>query len=388
MTINILAYPEEESKRLEKVVLALPIDADGPMVDGKPERLPKQISRHLLPDRADKDSREVLDNAISDFLEDLGTTSRRKSSITSPPLSRHSSTSQSRPRTVPVEIHQAKTSPKSSKSQPVERERPIERERKPYSGAPSDSSTEETVKIERDRQPYTAQPGSGKVYSDKSNLNSHSTSSQGRETSSSRTREQPEIREREPRHHRTQSTTSSSYVPPPRAGGSKRRTSSPPIKSFSHSTPDIENSKYGPPPSSSSSSFTSQGQPQGQSTFNPGSYGSGSGTSSTYIPPPPPPIDIRGSSTSSHRLSRDERQYSRRPEDLTGEFNSPRDAERWDRYQETAAVGRDTDHGNRASVSVDPLNTAATRGAPSEDWYRDSREKRAGAGYYGTRGGY
>jgi hypothetical protein len=393
MTINILAYPEEESKRLEKVVLALPIDADGPMVDGKPERLPKQISRHLLPDRADKESRKVLDDAIADFLEDLGTTSRRKSSITSPPLSRHSSTSQSRPRVVPVEIHQAKTSPKSSKSQPIERERerPIERERKPYSGAPSDSSTEETIKIERDRQPYTAQPGNGKVHSDKSNLSAPSTSSQGRETSSSRTREQPEIREREPRHHRTSSTTSSSYVPTPRAGGSKRRTSSPPIKSFSHSTPaDIENSKYGPP-SSSSSSFTSQGQPQSQSTFNPGSYGSGSATSSTYIPPPPPPMDIRGSSssTSSHRLSRDERQYSRRPEDLTGEFNSPRDAERWDRYQETAAASsRDTDYGNRASVSVDPLETAASRGAPSEEWYRDSREKRGGAGYYGTRGGY
>lgn len=135
----------------------------------------------------------------------------------------------------------------------------------------------------------------------------------------------------------------------------------------------------------------SQGQPQSQSTFNPGSHGSGSATSSTYIPPPPPPMDIRGSSssTSSHRLSRDERQYSRRPEDLTGEFNSPRDAERWDRYQETAAASsRDTDYGNRASVSVDPLEPSASRGAPSEEWYRDSREKRGGAGYYGTRGGY
>ncbi|TVY73342.1 hypothetical protein LSUE1_G008512, partial [Lachnellula suecica] len=165
MTINILAYPEEESRRLEKVVLALPIDADGEMVDGKPERLPKQISRHLLPDRADKESRKVLDNAIADFLEDLGTTQRRKGSLTSPSLSRHSSSSQSRTRTVPVEIHQAKTSPKSSKAQP------IERERKPYGGAPSDSSTEETIKIERDRQPYAAQPGNGKVYTDKSSLN-------------------------------------------------------------------------------------------------------------------------------------------------------------------------------------------------------------------------
>jgi len=43
----ILAYPEEEWRRLEKVVTAMPIDADGDLVDGKPERLPKQIVSSL-----------------------------------------------------------------------------------------------------------------------------------------------------------------------------------------------------------------------------------------------------------------------------------------------------------------------------------------------------
>jgi hypothetical protein len=43
MTLFILAHPEEEWKRLEKVVMAMPINADGDLVDGKPERLPKQI---------------------------------------------------------------------------------------------------------------------------------------------------------------------------------------------------------------------------------------------------------------------------------------------------------------------------------------------------------
>ena len=43
MTLFILAYPEEEWRRLEKVVMSMPIDADGDLVDGKPERLPKQI---------------------------------------------------------------------------------------------------------------------------------------------------------------------------------------------------------------------------------------------------------------------------------------------------------------------------------------------------------
>lgn len=45
MTIWILAYPDQEAKRLEKVVVSMPIDADGETVDRKPERLPKVCSR-------------------------------------------------------------------------------------------------------------------------------------------------------------------------------------------------------------------------------------------------------------------------------------------------------------------------------------------------------
>jgi hypothetical protein len=41
MTTWILAYPDQEASRLEKVVVSMPIDADGETVDGKPERLPK-----------------------------------------------------------------------------------------------------------------------------------------------------------------------------------------------------------------------------------------------------------------------------------------------------------------------------------------------------------
>lgn len=46
MTKWILAYPEQEAVRLEKVVCSLPIDADGQTVDGKPERLPKVYSNY------------------------------------------------------------------------------------------------------------------------------------------------------------------------------------------------------------------------------------------------------------------------------------------------------------------------------------------------------
>jgi hypothetical protein len=42
MTSFILAYPEEW-ERLEKVVMFMPIDVDGDLVDGKPEHLIKQI---------------------------------------------------------------------------------------------------------------------------------------------------------------------------------------------------------------------------------------------------------------------------------------------------------------------------------------------------------
>lgn len=353
MTLFILAYPEEESRRLGKVVLAMPIDADGDLVDGKPERLPKQISRHLFPEREDKASKKLLETAILHFLDDLGSTSRRKGSLTSPSISRRSSTSQSRRH--PVEIHQIRTSPTSSKAQPVERER------KPYAGAPPNSessSNEESIKIERDRQPYTAQPGSGKVYTENSSLNIPTRPGRANSTSSRTSiREQPD--EREPRHVRTQSTTSQTYVPGPRPAG--RRTSSPPLKSFSHSTPgDIHaGGKYGPDPSSSSSSFTNQSQ-----GFNPGSYGS-----NTSFPPPPgpPPIDIR----ERDRRSRDDRQYRRGTDEeirFNPEVNSPRDAEKWDRYQEGVDADRYERPYERGSVSMAPRDV---RGAPVEDWYRE-----------------
>jgi hypothetical protein len=68
ITIHILAYPEEESERLQKVVLARPVNADGEVVDGKPERLPKQLSRYLFPQQEDRKYKERLDNAITGIL--------------------------------------------------------------------------------------------------------------------------------------------------------------------------------------------------------------------------------------------------------------------------------------------------------------------------------
>ncbi|KAG0646283.1 hypothetical protein D0Z07_8325 [Hyphodiscus hymeniophilus] len=364
MTIHIMAYPDEESKRLEKVVLAMPIDADGEMVDGKPERLPKQISRHLLPGKEDRKSRKLLNNAIQDFLEDLGKSSTRNAPIASPPLSRHSSTSQSRSH--PVEIHQRKTSPTDSKAQP------LERERNPYAGPPSaseSSSNEEPVKIERDRQPYTAQPGNGKIYTEGSNLTAPKLN-RANSISTSRTRDTEPVETRESRHHRTRSNASqSSYAPPPRGG---RRPGSPPLKKHSDSTPidlDISGgSKYGPGPSSTTSGFPI---PSHSSSF----------------PPPPPPIDIRDN----RERRRDDRQYRRGADDeprFTGDFNSPKDAERWDRYQEAQSrdIERpDRSYEGRGSLPIDPRDTRepreSSRGAAYEDWYREKPREPKGPGY-------
>jgi hypothetical protein len=358
MTLHILAYPDEEWSRLEKVVLKLPIDADGDLVDGKPERLPKQISRHLLPEREDRKSRMLISEAIETFLDNLGSATRRKGSLTNQTNARHSSTSQTRSR--PVEIHQARTSPATAKVQPVE----IERERKPYAGTPIPEvpgNEENGPKIERERQPYTAQPGTGKVYTENVNTNIPNRVSRANSTSSRPSaREQPDraTANFEPRH-RTHSISNAgqSFNPSSRSRG--RRTSSPPMKSFRNTAPEDINltSKYGANPSSSTSSFT------------PGSYES---TKSFPPPPPgpPPPIDIRGSDRDSNRRSRDERQYRRNIDDdvrFAGEMNSPRDAERLDRYQEALETER-LDRGyDRGSVSIDPRDN---RGAPLEEWYR------------------
>lgn len=66
----IQAFPDEEAKRLDKVVSALPIEADS-LLDGKPERLPKQISRYLLPKEAVRKAKRLVEDAIQDFKEDL-----------------------------------------------------------------------------------------------------------------------------------------------------------------------------------------------------------------------------------------------------------------------------------------------------------------------------
>jgi len=83
ITISILVYPEEESERLGKVVRTMPIDTDRVSIDGKPERLPKEISRHLLPRREDLTSKSLLETTISRLQNNKTKRDRRPYAFTS-----------------------------------------------------------------------------------------------------------------------------------------------------------------------------------------------------------------------------------------------------------------------------------------------------------------
>ncbi|POS78875.1 hypothetical protein DHEL01_v202721 [Diaporthe helianthi] len=74
----VQAYPDEEAKRLDKVVSALPIEADS-LLDGKRERLPKQISRYLLPEKPVRKMQKMVDEAMRDFTQDINNSSTSQS---------------------------------------------------------------------------------------------------------------------------------------------------------------------------------------------------------------------------------------------------------------------------------------------------------------------
>lgn len=69
MTCQLRAFPEHEAKRLSHILADLPITADGVLVDDKPERLPKQISRHLLPETRHRETHDLVVDAIAGWIK-------------------------------------------------------------------------------------------------------------------------------------------------------------------------------------------------------------------------------------------------------------------------------------------------------------------------------
>lgn len=70
MVQQVQMFPDHEARRLHAVVERLPISADGPLLDGKPERLPRQLSRRLFPAAGDEEVQARVLTSVLAFIED------------------------------------------------------------------------------------------------------------------------------------------------------------------------------------------------------------------------------------------------------------------------------------------------------------------------------
>jgi hypothetical protein len=69
MVCQLRAFPDHEAKRLSHILADLPITADGVLIDDKPERLPKQISRYLLPETRHRETHDLVVDAIAGWIK-------------------------------------------------------------------------------------------------------------------------------------------------------------------------------------------------------------------------------------------------------------------------------------------------------------------------------
>ena len=83
MSRFIQATPGPEARRLDHVVAALPIDAAGSTLEGNPERLPKQLSRHLFPLKPTKETEKRVGAALIRWIEDMSPSNSPSSSWSS-----------------------------------------------------------------------------------------------------------------------------------------------------------------------------------------------------------------------------------------------------------------------------------------------------------------
>ncbi|KAK3986262.1 hypothetical protein QBC44DRAFT_311515 [Cladorrhinum sp. PSN332] len=68
MTLAIRSNPDAESRRFSSIFSTLPINAIS-LLDGKPERLPKQISRHLFPEKPDPAAQALFSRSLATMRE-------------------------------------------------------------------------------------------------------------------------------------------------------------------------------------------------------------------------------------------------------------------------------------------------------------------------------
>ncbi|KAI1873405.1 hypothetical protein JX265_005027 [Neoarthrinium moseri] len=83
LTICILAYPDQEFRRLEKISTEIPLTTDTILPDGHAEKLPRTIIRSCLPAKHDVKNRKLLDGAVEDLVYDLSLSPSRSGSSSS-----------------------------------------------------------------------------------------------------------------------------------------------------------------------------------------------------------------------------------------------------------------------------------------------------------------
>jgi hypothetical protein len=166
-TLMLLAHPEQEFERLQKAVLDMPICN----FDDRKERFPKEISRRLFPKISDQISREKVERAVVTHCN-INLQTRWASG--SEPIPQ-----QPQPTAIPKRADSMASTTSSAPLHPgpetastaATQGTNAERERQPYSNAPSEDAIDEEElptpqPIERERKPYTAQPGGGKNFDD------------------------------------------------------------------------------------------------------------------------------------------------------------------------------------------------------------------------------
>lgn len=259
-TLMILAHPDSEFERLQKAVLDMPISNP----DDKRERFPKELSRRLFPRVPSITIRQRVEMAMSTHC-----------GITVPVTSTEQS---------PPDI------PRSG-SVPINTTTPLERERQPYSGNPSEVSDDELPAarpLERERQPYSSQPGQGRTYDDSTPKPGPPPASMGRsraESMSSRARPQSVNlgTQRPPVDYGAESSF-------PRHCGTPLTATNIPPRTGRHHSPSIGLNTPGDFRRSEGDIFGSNSFPGGHAyppppSYNPASRGGNIPAGSGYIPP-------------------------------------------------------------------------------------------------------
>ncbi|KAL8689665.1 MAG: hypothetical protein Q9218_004712 [Villophora microphyllina] len=189
VTLLIQAHPNEEFERLQKAVLAMPINNP----DEKKERFPKELSRRLFPGSGCSQTRERIEKAIT-LHANVDLPKRTKNREPSPPASHKPSAAET------ASTGRKESHVNGDNVPPPYAPSSIERERKPYSSVPTESAVDDTnptavpltQPIERERKPYSAMPGGGKQFEEGSKPRSDSIASKpGRSESTTRTRPIP-----------------------------------------------------------------------------------------------------------------------------------------------------------------------------------------------------